>query len=303
MNRIISTTLQREWRYVILALFAVTLSSASARATVIFDNFDSGGGFAPDAYYGAAYGENDTGTIFGLRFAAEFTVRGRNFALGSVTLPISFQNVNNPNSLLRVRLTQDNAGAPGTTLEVLSQNQNIWPAQAIPFSKTTTLTSTAHPLLSQGSSYWLVTELSSLPSFESTMSSIEYNWFRNTSGATVPSLEQQANGGLPTDPWTGSNSFQGNVAFRVDAPIAGDVNYDGVVNGLDISLVASQWLQTGKLAGDANGDGVVNGLDISVIAANWLATSAGGGAAAPEPATVVLATLGALALLAYRRRH
>jgi hypothetical protein len=51
----------------------------------------------------------------------------------------------------------------------------------------------------------------------------------------------------------------------------GDVNQDGIVNGLDISLVDSNWLQTGiGTAGDANGDGVVNGLDISVVASQWL---------------------------------
>jgi hypothetical protein len=102
-------------------------------------------------------------------------------------------------------------------LEVLSENQNIWPTGTNPFSTTTTLTSTAHPLLSQGSSYWIVTELTSLPSF-GTSSIIDYRWFRNTSGTTVPVVQQQADGGLPTDPWsTGGNFFQSNVAFRVDS--------------------------------------------------------------------------------------
>jgi hypothetical protein len=90
--------------------------------------------------------------------------------------------------------------------------------------------------------------------------------------------------------------------IAVKPTIVGDVNYDGVVNGLDIGLVASQWLQKGKVLADANGDGVVNGLDFSVISSNWLATSAGGsGATAPEPATIVLALVGAIALLTYRR--
>ena len=88
--------------------------------------------------------------------------------------------------------------------------------------------------------------------------------------------------------------------------VAGDVNFDGVVNGLDISQVASNWLQTGSsIRGDANGDGVVNGLDISQIASNWLQ---GGGAAraataVPESSTIVLAALGGAALLACRRRR
>ena len=75
----------------------------------------------------------------------------------------------------------------------------------------------------------------------------------------------------------------------------GDANFDGVVNGLDISLVASHWLQMGSNApGDANGDKVVNGLDIAMIASNWLQGSGGtaGIAAVPEPAGLELMATG-----------
>jgi hypothetical protein len=84
--------------------------------------------------------------------------------------------------------------------------------------------------------------------------------------------------------------------------LPGDVNHDGVVNGLDIADVASHWLQTGTgVMGDANGDGTVNGLDIALIASNWLRAS-GGAASVPEPSTIVLAALGALVLLARLNR-
>jgi hypothetical protein len=118
--------------------------------------------------------------------------------------------------------------------------------------------------------------------------------------------------------YTNSHVFAASVATVTDGSgtqvasfatpaLSGDVNFDGVVNGLDIALVASHWLQSGTLvAGDANFDGVVNGLDISLISSNWLQSAgspAGASASAPEPSTAVLAACGALALLARRRRH
>lgn len=93
-----------------------------------------------------------------------------------------------------------------------------------------------------------------------------------------------------------------DVGLPVQLP--GDVNSDGIVNGLDINVIASHWLQSGPgIAGDANGDGVVNGLDINLIATHWLLSDGGSGSATvPEPATAFLAALGGLALLAHRRR-
>ena len=86
--------------------------------------------------------------------------------------------------------------------------------------------------------------------------------------------------------------------------LAGDVNFDGIINGQDIALIASNWLATGSRgAGDANGDGIVNGQDIALIASNWLQTlplpAGGSGSAAtvPEPCTAILAWLGGLSLL------
>ena len=90
--------------------------------------------------------------------------------------------------------------------------------------------------------------------------------------------------------------------------LAGDVNFDGVVNGLDLSLVASEWGEKGTGAndppGDANHDGVVNGLDIALLMSNWTNAQSSGGslAAVPEPSAPILAIAGTVALLIYRRR-
>ncbi len=89
----------------------------------------------------------------------------------------------------------------------------------------------------------------------------------------------------------------------------GDVNLDGVVNGLDIANVASHWLNSGVglQAGDANGDGVVNGLDISLIASHWLqsggvpgSSASSSATAVPEPASYVLCVIGTVMAMGWR---
>jgi len=73
----------------------------------------------------------------------------------------------------------------------------------------------------------------------------------------------------------------------IAAPLPADANHDGIVNGQDIALVASNWLHTGVgTTGDLNGDAIVNGQDLALIASNWLKSSGSASAAAvPEPAT------------------
>ena len=102
------------------------------------------------------------------------------------------------------------------------------------------------------------------------------------------------------------------TTFHVIANLAkGDVNFDGVVNGLDIAAVSSNWLQSNAQhlgSGDANGDGVVNGLDIALISSNWLGTTppmgggGGSGSAVPEPSSWILLGLGSLGMWLTRRR-
>jgi hypothetical protein len=75
---------------------------------------------------------------------------------------------------------------------------------------------------------------------------------------------------------TGTPGSLGTISFF---RFFGDANGDGVVNGLDIALVSSNWLSSGP-AGDVNGDGIVNGLDIAAISSNWLAGGAGTGTSA-----------------------
>ena len=81
---------------------------------------------------------------------------------------------------------------------------------------------------------------------------------------------------------SGNGTAGGDFNFHFNA-LPGDVTQSGTVNGLDINLVASNWLHLGNVMGDPNGDDVINGLDINTIATHWLAQlPAGGGSASGE---------------------
>ena len=48
----------------------------------------------------------------------------------------------------------------------------------------------------------------------------------------------------------------------------GDVNQDGAVNSIDLTIVLGNWLAVDSTA-DLDGDGVVNGADLTLVLANW----------------------------------
>jgi len=53
-------------------------------------------------------------------------------------------------------------------------------------------------------------------------------------------------------------------------PCPGDVNFDGQVNGADISVLLGFWGLTGKPNNaDINGDGTVNGADLAELLGSW----------------------------------
>ena len=61
------------------------------------------------------------------------------------------------------------------------------------------------------------------------------------------------------------DSGKGQRQWPVTSKNPADVNGDGVVNILDLTLVA-QALGTDSLKGDVNGDGVVNVFDLVFVA-------------------------------------
>ena len=80
----------------------------------------------------------------------------------------------------------------------------------------------------------------------------------------------------------------------------GDTNLDGTVNGADLNTVLSNFNQTGMTwsQGDFNYDGTVNGSDLNTVLSNFNQHLSVSGAV-PEPGTLGMLALGALALLAW----
>ena len=87
--------------------------------------------------------------------------------------------------------------------------------------------------------------------------------------------------------------------------LMGDANGDGVVSAGDYASVQANFGNTGStgggLDGDANGDGVVSAGDYAAVQANFGNTAAT--TVTPEPATLSLLVLGAIAVLRRRSRR
>ena len=83
---------------------------------------------------------------------------------------------------------------------------------------------------------------------------------------------------LLTDGAGGSSTPQVEGAEIIQPPqLPEDVNKDGVVNIIDLTLVASNFGKTGQNDADVNGDGVVNIVDLTLVAGAF-----GNAAASPE---------------------
>jgi len=85
--------------------------------------------------------------------------------------------------------------------------------------------------------------------------------------------------------------------------LPGDASRDGIVNVGDLGILASHWdTASGMLwsQADFSGDGAVDVADLGMLAGRWQQTSAWyqapPGAPLPEPATILLMALGALAV-------
>ena len=103
---------------------------------------------------------------------------------------------------------------------------------------------------------------------------------------TVWARTQPIISGYRAKAWTESTDQNGLGTPGYHRSLNADLNNDGVVNILDLVLVASQFGMTGNTAADLNGDGVVNISDL-VLVAGALGNVAGAPSAQQFTAVVV----------------
>jgi glucose/arabinose dehydrogenase len=99
-------------------------------------------------------------------------------------------------------------------------------------------------------------------------------------------------------------SFDLRLSAIMRTPIAGDANFDGVVDRLDAAVLAenyglvdgAMWIQ-----GDFNADGAVSLADMAILQQNFSPIAAASGSPVPEPSAVLLVTV-SFAILSCRIR-
>ncbi|MEA1950549.1 MAG: PEP-CTERM sorting domain-containing protein [Planctomycetota bacterium] len=117
-------------------------------------------------------------------------------------------------------------------------------------------------------------------------------------------------GGFPTDIRSGAYDFvsfdepSGVLSLVLQYP-PGDFNFDGAVDIYDLGILATNYDTTSGMTwetGDADGDSAVDIIDLGILATNYGTSTEAAASATPEPGTMTLIGVGALALLFRRRK-
>ena len=101
---------------------------------------------------------------------------------------------------------------------------------------------------------------------------VNFTYTPTSSTVTSARLQVIAHGATLTGYYDNAQMYpESAVGSTTPTPIPGDINGDGKVDALDLSVVLSNWGKTGATPaqGDLNGDGTVDALDLSIVLTNW----------------------------------
>ncbi|KKN80058.1 hypothetical protein LCGC14_0333460 [marine sediment metagenome] len=132
----------------------------------------------------------------------------------------------------------------------------------------------------------------------------DIDYLRDNMGGDVACFDLDEDGDVDEDDLTYLVEYLVEWDNGVDTGVGtkrGDFNLDGLVNATDLAILKAGFAQSpiGWAGGNANIDDVVNGTDLAILKTNFgfvAPTSA-----VPEPATIAVLSLGALALRRRRR--
>ena len=88
--------------------------------------------------------------------------------------------------------------------------------------------------------------------------------FDSASGPTTQLFSDPVSGNLVQVRW---NKAPFTYRYTKAIPCTGDLDGDGLVDGVDLAILLAQWLDIGT--GDLNEDGIVNGRDLAILLGGW----------------------------------
>ena len=169
--------------------------------TAVYDNLPH----HPEWYSGAVMVHDFFSELTIDQAAAAFTVSGGSYRLTSIEMAMNKRSGANN---MRVSLVTDDGGKPGSVIEVISENEDIWPSQ-YPLQTTTTISSPTRPLLEDGNRYWILTEPTST-------AASRYDWHSASPSVSGLFAQDTGYGEFPEPPWRWLGTSNNFVAYRVE---------------------------------------------------------------------------------------
>lgn len=183
-----------------LVTCAALMAIPQAHADVIFDNFGPDDGYMADTGWALSAGFPDVANSFTMVSGAGA------YRLDSLTLVLTEAIGGVPN-VVDVALMSDADGLPGATLETFTLH-NAMPPGGPQLYPPLVLPSAAHPVLTEGTRYWVMATVAPY----TTSAGVYVSWKWNSTGDTAPFAYRKAE----VEQWSMNPGSNPRGVFRVE---------------------------------------------------------------------------------------